>query len=81
MDLECQLVTNGLYCGNPSGYHDPRRKVLEQGRDNWTLLLQVDSEDENGMMWGDLGKLYYWIKKEDLKNGNFNNVWVILQSG
>jgi uncharacterized protein YwqG len=81
MDLECQLVTNGLYCGNPSGYNDPRRKVLEQGRDKWTLLLQIDSEDENGMMWGDLGKLYYWIKRDDLKNGNFDNVWVILQGG
>jgi uncharacterized protein YwqG len=81
MDLECQLVTHGLYCGNSSGYHDPRRKSLEPGRNQWTLLLQIDSEDENGMMWRDLGKLYYWIPKEDLKKGNFNNVWVILQGG
>ena len=23
MELECQLVTNGLYCGDTSGYEDP----------------------------------------------------------
>lgn len=81
MELQCELVTNGLYCGDSSGYNDPRRKVLEANIDNWTLLFQVDSNDECEMMWGDLGRLYYWIKKEDLKNKNFDAVWTILQCG
>ncbi len=29
MDLECQLVSHGLYCGDASGYRDPRAKELE----------------------------------------------------
>lgn len=80
MELECQLVTNGLYCGGPSGYNDPKAKELEMGARDWILLLQIDSEDEKtGMMWGDVGRLYFWIKKEDLKNKDFNKAWMILQ--
>jgi len=80
MELECQLVTNGLYCGAPSGYEDPKRKELESGKEDWILLLQLDSEEDNaGMMWGDSGKLYYWIRKQDLKNKNFDKSWFVLQ--
>ena len=52
MELECELVTNGLYVGDPSGYNDPRAKELEKNVNDWTLLLQVDSDHEKtGMMW------------------------------
>lgn len=80
MELDCQLVTNGLYCGDPSGYNDPKRKELESGKDDWILLFQLDSEeDKTGMMWGDSGKLYYWIRKQDLRSKNFDGCWMILQ--
>ncbi|WDF78367.1 YwqG family protein [Mucilaginibacter sp. KACC 22773] len=80
MELECQLVTNGLYCGNSSGYEDPQRAELENGINDWILLLQIGSEDDKtGMMWGDAGRLYYWIKKQDLKEKRFDKAWFILQ--
>jgi len=80
MELECQLVTNGLYCGDPSGFNDPRAKELEKEANDWILLLQIDSDnDKTGMMWGDAGRLYFWIKKEDLKNKNFDNAWMVSQ--
>jgi uncharacterized protein YwqG len=79
MELECQLVTNGLYTGDASGYKDPRRKTLEPGAIDWTLLLQVDSDDNAGMMWGDLGRLYFWVRRQDLASRNFDKVWTILQ--
>jgi uncharacterized protein YwqG len=80
MELECQLVTNGLYCGDATGYEDPRRKELEAGKNDWVLLLQIDSEeDKTGMMWGDSGRIYFWIKKQDLLNKDFNKSWCILQ--
>lgn len=80
MELECQLVSNGLYCGDSTGYDDPRRKELESGKNDWVLLLQIDSEeDKTGMMWGDSGRIYFWIKKQDLLGKNFDSTWCILQ--
>jgi uncharacterized protein YwqG len=79
MDLECQLVSNGLYCGDESGYNDARAKLLEENRSDWVLLLQIDSDDFCEMMWGDCGMLYFWIRKEDLAARNFDDVWMILQ--
>lgn len=79
MELECQLVTNGLYCGDLSGYKDSRRKELEPGADDWTLLFQIDSDDNAQMMWGDGGMLYVWIRRQDLAARNFEKAWTILQ--
>jgi len=79
MELECELVTNGLYCGDASGYNDPKAKQLEPNAKNWQLLLQIDSNEENGMMWGDLGRLYFWIKRDDLLNRKFDRSWFSLQ--
>ena len=49
---------------------------------NWILLFQMDAikVDDYELMFGDSGHIYFWIKKEDLKNKNFDNVWLILQS-
>ncbi len=81
MDLECQLVSHGLYCGDLSGYRDPRAKQLEPGRADWMLLLQMDSDEDAGMMWGDGGLLYFWIRRGSLKEGRFDRAWMILQCG
>lgn len=79
MELECELVTNGLYCGNSTDYQSEKAKELEKNFVNWNLLLQIDSNDEIDMMWGDCGRLYLWITEENLKNRNFEDTWLILQ--
>jgi len=79
MELECQLVTHGLYCGDTSGYKNPKARELKKTIDEWSLLLQIDSNDEAYMMWGDCGQLYFWIRNADLQNENFENCWLILQ--
>lgn len=81
MQVECQLVTNGLYCGNSTGYEDPRAVGLRSGAAEWRLLLQVDSQDEAGMMWGDVGRLYYWMNESDLRARAWESSWLILQCG
>ena len=48
---------------------------------DWRLLLQIDSDENCEMMWGDVGRIYFWIKTEDLKNRDFEKVWLILQCG
>lgn len=81
MELECQLVTNGLYCGDSSGYEDPGVKDLERGIGDWHLLFQMDSDDELNIMWGDAGLIYFWIRKQDALEGIFAKTWLVLQCG
>lgn len=81
MQLECELVTNGLYCGDVSGYQDPRRRLLEPQAEEWMLLLQLDSDRDAGMRWGDDGRLYFWIRTQDAAARKFSEVWMVLQSG
>ncbi|MET0208232.1 MAG: YwqG family protein [Burkholderiaceae bacterium] len=79
MELDCQLVTHGLYCGDSSGYHDPRAAALRRGAANWRLLLQFDSDEDLNVMWGDMGRLYFWVEADRARRGDFSNVWVIMQ--
>jgi uncharacterized protein YwqG len=80
MRLECQLVTNGIYCGDPSGYRDPRRSLLEKGAADWQLLLQVDSDEKRlGWMWGDAGRVYFWARQQDIEAADFEGAWSLLQ--
>ena len=79
MQIECQLVSNGLYCGDSTGYNDPRAKTLAQGAEDWRLLFQLDYDPNSGMIWGDAGKLYFWIRSEDLQTREFSKSWMILQ--
>lgn len=81
MELECEYVTHGLYCGDPSGYQKANALGLHKNAARWTLLMQVESNEDIGMMWGDLGRLYLWITEEDLQARRFDKCWLILQCG
>jgi uncharacterized protein YwqG len=81
MMLECALVSAGLYCGDATAYQDPRLPVFRQEAHDWRLLLQIPSSESAGMMWGDLGCLYYWIREDDLAACRFQKSWMILQCG
>jgi uncharacterized protein YwqG len=77
MPSEADLLSKGIF-----PYQDGvLLQDVDVNRDAWTLLLQVDSDGENSdMFWGDSGRIYFWIKKQDLATKNFNNVWLLLQS-
>ncbi len=82
MEEECEGVTRGYYLGR--GWQDvpeqEREEIWEKSKD-WMLLFQVGTIDgyDGEYRWGDQGNLYFWIKKQDLKMRNFENVWLILQ--
>jgi uncharacterized protein YwqG len=68
MELECQLVSHGINLGSGSGHETPRAKELEAGARDWRLLLQIDTDEDNpGWMWGDGGRIYYWIREQELR--------------
>src|SRR6218665_2777741 len=74
MELECELATNGFNCGDGSPFNEHKAKELAPNAEKWLLLLQIDSNEENDMMWGDAGRIYFWIRKDDLANRRFENV-------
>ena len=53
----------------------------ESAAQTWRLLLQVDSEDACKMMWGDLGRVFFWIREDDLRAGDWSKVHYQLQCG
>jgi uncharacterized protein YwqG len=79
MELECQLASNGLYCGDSTGYDDPRAGAMTPGAADWKLLFQIDSDDDLGLMWGDCGRIYFWVRQEEARRGEFGNAWLVLQ--
>ena len=79
MEMECQLASNGVNCGGPEGYASAQAKQLEAGARNWRLLFQMDSDDDLGVMWGDVGMLYFWIEEAAARRADFSNAWLVLQ--
>ena len=55
--------------------HDPRES--NKGDEDWTLLFQMDSTNENGVKinWGDLGVANFFIQPEALIKRDFSNIW------
>jgi len=77
MELQCQSVTEGAYLG----YSDGSKTLGPMSSDaaDWRLLLQLDTDNDAGMMWGDTGMLYFWIREQDARAGDFSRIWMILQ--
>jgi uncharacterized protein YwqG len=81
MEEECAQVAGGLYLGGDRPIPKARAQELAKKASEWHLLLQVDTDDNANMMWGDTGRLYFWIRDEDLRQRRFDKTWLILQCG
>lgn len=83
---ECERITRGLYCGDSKSYQETSDEenadIYEKARE-WILLFQMSTIEKDGfeIMWGDCGCLYFYIKKDDLKNKRFDKIWLVLQCG
>ena len=50
----------------------------------YELLLQIDTDEgeiepEDGFLWGDCGRLFFWIKPGDLATKQFDNLKLVLE--
>lgn len=62
VELEVEQLRRGLL-GEPFDWGDPG---VRSAASTWSLLLQVASDEEADMMWGDVGQLYYLIRRHEL---------------
>ena len=83
MERECQLASNGIDCGGAvrmSNMDLAKIASLEAGIADWRLLLQIDTDEAGpGWGWGDGGRIYFWIKQQDLTALRFDDIWLVLQ--
>ncbi len=78
MQRECQFGFHGVH----RHFVDDRIPELDRSATDWRLLFQLDTDEapgKPGMMWGDCGRLYFWIRHQDLASKGFDKVWMILQ--
>lgn len=77
---ECELASSGIYTGR--GFPpmtDSEKADLAQRSEEWMLLFQMGSVGD--IMFGDVGSIFFCIRKQDLAALDFENVWLILQCG
>ncbi len=74
--LECQLASSGI---GPDRSQEARTRDVVGGASDWQLLMQIDSDEDAGFMWGDVGRLYFSIRRQDLAEQRFDRVWLTLQ--
>lgn len=82
MLMECEQVTQGIYCGGmPPKVTEQQQEILRKDSMEWTLLFQMsDLEGEDfELIFGDCGSIYFYIRKSELEQKNFDNVWMVLQ--
>lgn len=79
IQLESQLAAHGIYVGGADHLADPRATALAAGAADWRVLLQVDSDDDNGVYFGDSGRIYLMIREQDLAAARWDDTWLVLQ--
>jgi len=47
--------------------------------DNWQLILQISTDIDAGMEWGDTGRLYLSARRQDLIARRFDRCWMVMQ--
>lgn len=52
---------------------------IEEDPTQWRLLLQIDTDDDAHMIWGDCGLLYFYISKQALARRDFSHVLMVMQ--
>lgn len=83
-DEDLDLPPRHRFLGNPDQIQGDLgwEAADEAGGDpgDWRLLLQVDSdEDSLGVDWGDVGRLYWLIREDDLRAQHWDRVQLIGQ--
>jgi uncharacterized protein YwqG len=77
MELACEIDALGVEPDDAASYGDP--KVVAAAAAKWRLLLQLESDEDVGMMWWDGGALYFYVREDDARRGDFSQVRMVTQ--
>ena len=79
MRLEAELGSSRMDWGATDWRDDPRAQGAEERALDWQLVLQIDSDEQVGTMFGDVGKIYFLMRTQDLAARDFDRSWLVLQ--
>jgi uncharacterized protein YwqG len=79
VEMEVAAGASHRVSGIKPSWTDPA--LLHDAATNWTLVAQIDSDDSAGMMWGDVGMLYYLMRADDLRARRFDSAGFTWQCG
>lgn len=75
-ELACEMSVRGL---DPLGAL-PQDEILQQeilvAATEWSLLLQLTSDEHANFIWGDGGQFYFYGKRKEMERGDFSSVWI-----
>lgn len=87
MTMKCELISRGYYLGAPEDWDEipalDKQEAKQWSAKDWLPLFQLDTV-KNGdfeLMFGDGGRIYFYIRRDDLANRDFSKVWLVLQCG
>ena len=82
MPEECEEMIEQVYPSEAMTICVDENGIVDKSKD-WILLFQMGTLETKDMeyMFGDCGHIYFWIRKHDLMNKNFDKIWLILQCG
>lgn len=79
--IEAAGVPRHRMFGWPDLVDGPMHAALPKYRGaTWQLLAQLDSDDELDWSWGNVGRLYLWVPRSDLRKARFDRCQMVLQT-
>lgn len=75
---ECEMVSEGIYCGKPAKLNEKKLKSIKEKSRDWVLLAQFGTLSDD-VMFGDSGAIYYYIRRQDLERRDFDSIHLSLQ--
>ena len=77
MEINCELLSQGLPLDTPDDSVEGRTAAV--AAEDWRLLLQIASDNAAGIEWFEGGTLYFWVREQDARAGDFEKTWIQLQ--
>ena len=76
---ECEVAASGWPQTASPSEREARTQEIQRDLVRWRLLFQLDTDERAGMIWGDMGMLYFMIDVDDLREHRFENTRLVLQ--